>query len=587
MSNRNFVQNNTPIPQGQFQRPSGGGRGSGSFPTGGTPNTALNMTTGQAGQIPRTVRNVPRANIGTPSNNGAAFLAQTNTLGTQGTGAGGESQHALSNMQRFMPNAPTPARMSHATPSFNGHDRSRSEQGVPAFANFGAKVQPFTRNIGPTSKSMNGLLFNGFDARPTKLDSTPGMGGSAGNGDPRTPNSLFVDGTQTQTSPFMMDAFTSARQAPESKHTGEGDIVNVTIPYAHVLRPFHRDPHLQPREYNGMPMIAFRGVEAVASQNFALAAPYDSIRAQGEPGYGLKQIARTDAARARHTELSLPLLNMTLASTEDNPLDAEGDLPDDYDEERNLMRFCDQWSVTGIGINDYGGKKRRRNGVPARGGESGYERAVNICVAGETTSLNPWGEKAGDGENRNYFIVKRVSRKDLSKLVGDRFNIFDTSLTVPPAGDATYRVTPESGINSVDGDGLHPSPYQLVPYSHRGSQPIPDDVLEYTTGLAGDNNVYRGVAILVCHTHYPLDTLRPQYSTNTQLDAVTGGVTRTLMPQATRLVPGDSRDAIESAKRQYRKLQMLQNLSIANDAQALINAGQLRVFVNIQTETEF
>ena len=591
MASRNFVQNNTPLPPGQFRRPSGGGgRGPGGLSTGGTPNTALNLTTAAPGMAPRTSRSVPQANVGQPGNDGSAFLAQASVLGRQDTGAGGMSQRALNNMGRFMPGAATPAQLQHATPSFNSHDSGNSEQGVPAFAGFGAKVAPFTRGIGPTSKGLGGMMWNGFDARPSQLDSTPSMGGSRGNGDPRTPNSLFADGTQTQASPFMMDAFTRARQAPESKHTGEGDIVNVTIPYAHVLRPASKNPALQPREYRGQVMLTYRGVEAMAvatapSYHDTVNAKTDALRAAGLVGAGLRAIAQRDSQRARHTEITLTLFNFVQASTEDSPAASTGRLPDGYDEELSLLRMLDMWSVAGVAINDYGGRKRTRNGVAARANEHGYERAVNICVAGETSVLNLWGEKAGDSESRLYLILKRVPRADLAKLVGSRFNMYDTSVSVPPAGEATYQVTDESGLQSVDGKNLHPAPYQLVPYTHRGSAPIPADVLEYTTELPGDTGTYRGAAILVGHSHYPLDTLRPQYTTNTTLSTVGGSLTRTLMP-ATKLIPNDTGDAIESAKRRYRKLQALQNLSIANNGQALINAGQLRMFVNVHTEVE-
>ena len=176
-----------------------------------------------------------------------------------------------------------------------------------------------------------------------------------------------------------------------------------------------------------------------------------------------------------------------------------------------------------------------------------------------------------------------LGQSTLSGLVGEAFNLIDAALDrqsqrlgLPQLQEerserVTFRVTPEAGVVTVQPNGRHVAPFQLVPYSQRGSAPIPDDVLEYTIKTNVGNNddgtpiienvVFRGIAIKVGTTNYPLDMQTQQYVTGDPLQY------------------GTSDKAI-------RKLRMALNLASVNDAKTMINVGQLMAHINIQVQTE-
>jgi len=544
---RSFVSDNTPLPAGAFRRPSSSGL-SGGFATGGTPNTALFQSSAPAGQLPRPVHNVPNVSVGLAGNANNHFMSNPATLGQQSTGAGGESDAARAAIARFMPNMPSQMTgMPGSHPSFNSHDASRSEQGVQAFSGFGDKISPFVRNILPTQRTDQGMAFAGFGARPTKLDSEPSIGGSRGTGDPRVPNSLFSDGQMSVASPFMMDAFMRAREAPDTTQT-EGTAVNATLPYAHVLRPFSRDSSLQPRQFDGLVMLLCRS-DSVTAYELASTSRDGSIGTPKVYNSFLSGNSNKETIRSRHTEMSISLFNYIQAATQ--KVEIQGHDEDDY-----IRKLLDEWTVHGIAIGDQGGRKRRRNGVSDRANQQGFERAVLSAVQGETMALNIWGDEAGNGNTRLFLILKRVPREDLYKVVAE--STYDVT-GIRELGDVsgvTYRVAPESQPVHINAATLTKSPFQLIPYAHRGSKPIPPDVYEYEF----DAEKYNGAIIEVARSHYPLGSLQQQNMTGALLSSLGNG-----LPDEVKM----------------RKIQMFSNLSTVNDANNMINSGQLMVHVNV------
>jgi len=551
MASRNYVKDNTAIPQGNFQRPSGGGGGGGGVgQVGGRGNTALNLSQTPSGAIPRNVRNTPNGNVGVAGNANTSFMTNASVMGGQGRGASNPSDAARRVMNTFMPGAQASIAFGGSSPNFNSYDTSRSEQQVPAFAGFSQMQDPFRRGIVPTNRTQGGMQWNGFGGKSARLDTSGPM---ANNGDPRTPNALFSDGTQSLMSPFMMASFAQLK-APKTTTSTEGTKVNHTAPYAHTLRAFSRDPKLQPRQYRGMVMVIYRGIE-------------DAVQAAGAAGVGdaqlnrngLMNITNSQSMRSRHTEMTVTLFNYVQANLETNAVPATTK----QEELESLYTLLDEWAIHGVAINSGGGQKRRRNGVPERGHEFGFERWVNSCVSGETTALNLWGPEAANGKTDLYLIPKRVSRAKLAKVVAEKLNVFSQLNAAANADEATYRVAPEGSLLAVPSNGKHPAPFQLVPYAQQAGDPIPDDILEYENNPGDAASVkVRSVAIKVGTTTYPLDM---------QASPMTFG---------TKINRGTTLQAIRQLKQDYA-------LAVVNDANNMINVGQLQIHVNINCETDY
>lgn len=556
-----FVSDNTPLKPGQFRRPSGGvgGRPSGAA-VGGRPNTALNKTSMAPGFTPRTVSDVPRRSVGVESNDNTSIRTQTSPLGRQNAGMGGNSAAAMNIIRNMLPSGATQPLLPHTKPTPLSHDRARAEQGVPPMAGFGDKRDPFTRNIAPSSTIMGGMTFAGFPSRPTKLDSQPGLGAPKGNGDPRMPNATMADAVRSGVSPFMQQSFLQAREAGDTMQTNEGDVVNATIPYRHVVRPLQAN-FKHPREFKGMIMCLFRGVLAFNSRESDAYKNEIARRMAAGAAGAVTPIAES----VRMVEFTLTYMNFFLANAKDTQS------PDEWTERMKLWTLLDKYAVQGVAIGDDGGLKRSRDAaaMPDAAVTHYGERGVNTCVQGQTLACNIWRPDACAQGVRLYLIPKRVARVDLQHAVQERYAFYDDHAATNNEAVASFVLTPEAEITQVVKSAeMHPYPFQLVPYAHYGGSTLPDDVLEYTDGA----NVYRSQPILVGVAHYPQSYQNGDRAVRGDFSAATNAYLDALRSRT---------NTVEEIAVARRKMEMLKSLSLANNARAQVKAGQIQIFVNV------
>lgn len=532
MASRNFSATLGTLPPGQFTRNGGGGGGGGGNvgTPGGSMNYAGNLTQTPAGAIPRQTRNVPNASVGVVSDTNAYFSAEGRVMGMQNAGANGPSPAAAAAINRFMPSAGQRIGFGGTQPRFNSHDPSRQEQQVQAFANFGAKADPFRRGIYPTSREQNGMQWAGFGNKSRRLDtSNPAPVGR----DALNPNSTFADASTTTQTPFANARFAQVRDASR-KGGARGQPVNHTAPYTHLVRKFNNNADLQPASYKGMPIIVYKGIEAAAAVG---------MNARGS-------ISDAEALRARYTEMTPTLFNYVMASTEESPQQ----VPSSIEERAQLLKILDDWAVEGVAINSGGGKKRPRGMADPRSSQHGFEKWVNSCVQGEVQAVNPWGPKGANRRCKLYFILKRVPRTTLARLVGH-------AVHSTHADDmASYRLTPEGSVVSVYSEGgKHPAPFQLIPWAQEPGKAIPEDVLKYEYKLGNAIVQGRGVVIQVGST---------QSSLSVQVAPVT-------FAQATQASSQTRNEIMEE-----------HGLRLINDAKSMVDAGQILMHVNVQVRTE-
>lgn len=481
------------------KRPASGGGGGGKrFAVSDRSNSALRPIATPSYMVARENPNGPVFKMGTPDapTNSPLGLMLGGTSGMPGvgsiksdarpnTGFGGMSQDALRQIASLATRVGTNThiKMPGNAPSIGRNEPN--EWGMPSFVGLGtAANQPrafgalATGNANLVRRTNNNLQFSTGEGMPTDLN----FNGGLASPDPRYPGSVPngsggspLDVLFSQTSQAQVDAITEKRLAEET---------NATIPHPLIMRPFA--PNFSSEDLYGQFIMVYRSPAALNTE-------------QRERVF--KGPSTSGDASLRQTVLSVTGFNHMMASRE---IDPTGGNPASYNKsvhEMPALKVAKFWEMTGLVINDRSLSVRNPEDRIA---SNGAERLLNRCVAGTARGFNYWGRNALRSNCKLYFILKRVSRKELAMLSngrpmlaeGQRFlNAMSSkrgngsllALSAEGAGVNTlyYKLGEKSDFLIVyetdhDGRKLHPSPFQLVPYATDASEGVPLKARAYT-----------------------------------------------------------------------------------------------------------
>lgn len=498
---RFFNSSTQPLPGG-IGRPSRGGGSSAGL--GGAPivDKSINGNVGAlkrpASMVQRETRNVEGARMfGSPQSLPAGKRARVTPLNNQFGAplvapAGPSVSAALRAVDRFAPSGATNAlRMPGSDAIAPGAHTTDNVYGVPAIQGFGDAttgadaVRMFRMGgVDPRSRTANGMMFSGLAApgRPTVLDSNRAYHGQP-NPDPAKapgtvggPNGPPFAALMQQASQAQLDSMTT--QKPRAS-------VNATVQKGMTVVPFA--PSFTPDDYYGQFMVVLRN-----------AASYNANKAD-------PRMFTTNTPRAgdlyRYMQLSVTGFNYVMASSELAPAVGEREL--------SAERLWDSWEMMGAVINE--GAVASTNAAANKHG--GVERLLNICQAGPVRVFNMFGKAALRSNARLSFILKRVPRTEIAKIAKGRPVVSElkrllgpalSSATGVPIGKTAaetlyYKIGEHKEFLAVysvneQGEKLHPSPFQLVPYVSNSSAPVPMAARRY---YEEDGSVAYGVVIEV------------------------------------------------------------------------------------------
>jgi hypothetical protein len=489
---------------GDATRPGGSGGTKRSFDRVDNSNSALRKIATPAGMMPRGTTDAPYRTLGSaqtaPSSKRALLMTGAGP-GKEGrvarfnTGMGGMSNAAFKAIEHY---APTPNGSEMKMPGQKeqihfGQHAANSEWGVPSFTGFGTPNQQMgvtmfrTGGVDPGRKTRDGLMFSGYDARPTELDSQRAIHG-APNPDPRNPGTIGGPN-----GPPLVSAMTPSRPnangLTEKKPMEE---VNAVIQKGHIVRPFA--PTYNPDDNYAQWMVIHR---AAASLN-AQAGPKQL------PG---PRSGKLSGAQFRYTQMSITSFNYLLASSEMAPADLANEL--------GVLDLWRNWEIDGLVINEVATSVVN---TANRTVAAASERLVNICNAGPARSFNYFGNAAKKSNVIVGFIVKRVPRAELSALTQGRpfkdearreiaRQQNDLRLVAPVSKDTIYYKLSEKkdylAVYSRDNLNrpLHPSPFQMVPFATDSFMGPSLKDLHYKTANGAD--AY-GIWIECAQTVYPI-----------------------------------------------------------------------------------
>ena len=384
------------------------------------------------------------------------------------TGFGGMSQAALNRVGQLVPNANTPT-MPGTTPVAGKHNRS--VEGIPPMEglemlanNYGARALRTGFGVNPASRTMNGMMFDGFGPRPTQLDTIGSMGGP----DPRDPGRVQsasnIIGSQLQTSAAEVNELTTLKPYEE---------VNVTVPHQVIVRPFMSDYSNQDAR-NQFLMVCRSEFTLNSSET------EKSVASKLLFSSGVKRTAQ------RYMLLTVHEFNYLMASREV--------APDNLDAETSVYDVINQFRMSRLGVEDTG--RDTTNATQYASGDK--DKVINGCVAGTARSYNYWGKNGRMGNYALYFILKRVDRAELAEQ-SHNAGYGHVAMPVKAAksrtdgesGSRKYRLTDYTGSNTLmyklgerrealpvfetaeNNKKLHKRPFQLVPYAVNSTEGVP------------------------------------------------------------------------------------------------------------------
>ena len=489
---------------GDATRPGGSGGAKRSFDRADMSNSALRKIATPVGMLPRGTVDAPYRQMGAPQVAPSSKRAMIMTGAGEGkmgrvarfnTGMGGMSNAAFQAIERYAPSVGgSEMKMPGQKNELRfGQHAANSEWGVPSFAGFGSPNQQMgvtmfrTGAVDPGRKTRDGLMFSGYDARPTELDSQRSIHGKP-NPDPRNPGTIGGPN-----GPPLVSAVTPSRpNADGLTQKKPAEEVNPVIQKGHIVRPFA--PTFNPDDNYAQWMIIHRAAASLNAQSGPKQLP--------GPRSG-----RLQGAQFRYTEMSITSFNYLLASSEMAPSDPSREL--------DVLDLWRNWEMDGLVINEVATSVVN---TANRTVNAASERLVNIANAGPARSFNYWGNVAKKSNVIVGFILKRVPRAELSALTQGRpfkdearreiaSRQQDLRLVAPLAKDTIYYKLSEKkdylAVYSRDNLNrpLHPRPFQLVPFATDSFMGAPLESLHYNTANGGD--AY-GIWIECAQTVYPI-----------------------------------------------------------------------------------